>query len=49
MIGGVLSLVMVVFSGYIYSRTGDWVALVFLTGSLFYAVFFFSGKGSRDR
>ena len=48
MIGAALSLVMAVFSGYIYSQTGDWVALVFLIGSLCYLVFFFSGKGSRN-
>ncbi len=28
------------FSSYIFLRTGDWVALIFLLGSMAYAAFF---------
>ena len=48
-IGLVIAIAMLVFSGYMYIRTGDWVALVFILGSLGYAVFFFSGLKERDR
>jgi hypothetical protein len=47
-IGLAVALAMLVFSAYIYVRTGDWVALVFIVGSLAYAAFFFSGMGDRD-
>lgn len=33
---------MLVFSSWIYLRTGDWVALVFALGSLCYGIFFFT-------
>ena len=37
---------MLVFSGWMYLRTGDWVPLVFIVGSLGYiAVFISSGSG----
>jgi hypothetical protein len=49
MIGMVAALAMLLFSAYIYQRTGDWVALVFIAGSLGYGVFFFSGfKGGKS-
>lgn len=41
-IGLVLALAMLVFSAYIYLTTADWVALVFIAGSLGYLVFFVS-------
>ncbi len=47
-IGLAVALAMLVFSGYIYVRTGDWVALVFIVGSLAYAAFFFSGIQGGD-
>ena len=43
LVGLVIAIAMLLFSGYIYLRTGDWVALVFIAGSLGYGVFFFSG------
>lgn len=48
-IGLFIALAMLVFSGYMYTRTGDWVALIFVLGSLGYAAFFFSGMKERDR
>ncbi len=35
-----LALAMAGFSGYMFLRTGDWVALLFLVGSLAYTLFF---------
>ena len=43
LVGLVVALAMLLFSSYIYLRTGDWVALVFIAGSLGYCVLFFSG------
>ncbi|WP_175580211.1 hypothetical protein [Kineobactrum sediminis] len=41
-IGIVVTLAMLVFSGWVYLQTGDWVALVFAIASLGYGIFFFS-------
>ncbi|MEQ9462939.1 MAG: hypothetical protein RJQ10_04730 [Haliea sp.] len=41
-IGIVVTLAMLVFSGWMYLQTGDWVALLFAVFSLGYGVFFFS-------
>lgn len=41
-IGIVATLAMLVFSGWMYLQTGDWVALVFAACSLGYGVFFLS-------
>ncbi|MFT4614535.1 MAG: hypothetical protein ACI9NT_001680 [Bacteroidia bacterium] len=38
--------VMLLFSGWMYQRTGDWVALVFLLGSLCYLGLFFALGGT---
>ena len=35
---------MFAFSGWMYSQTGDWVALVFMIGSGGYGLLFASGK-----
>jgi len=48
LIGLVITLAMLVFSAYIYSRTGDWVAAVFVVGSVAYGAFFLSGLRSND-
>ena len=48
-IGLVVAVAMLVFSAYIYLRTGDWVALVFIAGSLAYGLFFFAGLRGGDR
>ena len=46
MTGRVLALIvaigMFVFSLWMYSRTGDWVAIVFAIGSAAYATYFFT-------
>jgi len=47
-IGIVVTLAMLVFSGWMYLQTGDWVALVFAVFSLGYGVFFLSVT-PRDR
>ena len=39
-----ISAVMFAFSGWMYSQTGDWVALVFMVGSGGYGLLFASGK-----
>ncbi|MDP4650519.1 MAG: hypothetical protein NWR12_00325 [Haliea sp.] len=41
-VGIVVTLGMLVFSGWMYLQTGDWVAMVFAVASLGYGVFFFS-------
>jgi len=46
--GLLLTLAMLVFSVYVYSRTGDWVAAVFAIGSVAYGTFFLSGLRSND-
>ena len=52
----IISAVMFAFSGWMYSQTGDWVALVFMIGSGCYGLLFASGKvangfrrGSSDK
>ncbi|MDG1829327.1 MAG: hypothetical protein P8H66_08890 [Luminiphilus sp.] len=40
----IISAVMFAFSGWMYSQTGDWVALVFMVGSGAYGLLFASGK-----
>lgn len=40
-IGLVLAVAMFLFSAWMYSRTGDWVAILFALGSAAYAFFFF--------
>ena len=43
-----LAVAMFLFSLWMYSRSGDWVALVFAIGSAAYAVYFFnSARGPR--
>ena len=44
----VITLVMFVFSIWVYNNTGDWVAIVFAVGSIAYAIFFFSRLSDRD-
>ena len=46
-IGLILAIAMFVFSVWIYSQTGDWVAVVFAIGSAAYTVFFVT-SASRD-
>lgn len=38
----VLAIAMFVFSLWMYSLTGDWVAIVFAVGSAAYAIYFFN-------
>lgn len=47
-IGIVVTLAMLVFSGWMYLQTGDWVAMVFAVASLGYGIFFLSVT-PRDR
>lgn len=42
MIGLIVAIAMLFFSGYIYVTTADWVALVFILGSLGYIALFWS-------
>lgn len=44
-IGGVLAALMFVFSAWMFSTTGDWVAAVFALGSVAYGFYFFSTTG----
>lgn len=37
-----VAIAMFLFSLWMYSRTGDWVAIIFALGSVAYAVFFFT-------
>lgn len=46
--GLVITFAMLVFSAYIFSQTGDWVAAVFMAGSVAYGVFFLSGLRGKD-
>ena len=39
-LGLALALLMLVFSSYVYYKTGDWVAAVFVLGSVGYTIFF---------
>ena len=44
----ILAIAMLLFSLWMYSRTGDWGAIVFAIGSAAYAMYFFSGtRGPR--
>ena len=43
LIGLAIAILMLLFSGYMYRLIGDWVALVFMLGSLGYIAFFVSG------
>ncbi|MFV0276355.1 MAG: hypothetical protein ACK5HY_04115 [Parahaliea sp.] len=43
-LGLLAALAMLAFSGWMYWRTGDWVALVFAVGSLAYGLFFFAAS-----
>jgi len=43
----IVAIAMFCFSLWIYSRTGDWVAIVFALGSAAYATYFFTS--ARDR
>lgn len=48
-IGLIAAFAMLLFSGWMYQRTGDWVALVFLLGSLcYFALFFAIGGTDKD-
>jgi hypothetical protein len=40
---------MLVFSGWVYLQTGDWVALVFAVASIGYGIFFFSVTPRDDK
>jgi len=45
----VVAAAMFLFSTWMYSRTGDWVAVVFALGSVAYGIYFFSsGSDGRD-
>jgi len=46
-IGLVLALAMFVFSLWMYSRTEDWVAILFAIGSAAYAGFFYKDVSSK--
>lgn len=46
-IGLVLAVAMFIFSIWMYSRTGDWVAILFAIGSAAYTMFFFSGISGK--
>ena len=47
-IGLVLALCMFLFSAYMYLTVGDWVALVFIVGSVGYLVFFLTTSGGGN-
>ena len=44
----VAAIAMLVFSLYMYSTTGDWVAMVFALGSIAYIVLFASMAKKKD-
>ena len=46
-IGLILAVTMFLFSVWMYSRTGDWVAVVFALGSAAYTVFFFTSASGE--
>ncbi len=47
-LGLIAATAMLLFSGWMYQRTGDWVALIFLFGSLcYFGVFFASGRSDK--
>ncbi|MEH6517955.1 MAG: hypothetical protein V7742_14860 [Halioglobus sp.] len=45
----VLALAMFLFSSYMYVKTGDWVAAVFVVGSIGYALFFFLSSKNHNQ
>lgn len=45
-IGLVIAVLMLLFSGYMFQATGDWVAGVFVLGSVGYIAFFVTGLRS---
>lgn len=45
----VLATFMLVFSAWMYLQTGDWVALIFIAGSLGYGVFFLSSFARGEK
>ena len=45
----VAAIAMFCFSLWTYSRTGDWVAMVFALGSAAYGVFFFTSSTGENR
>ena len=46
-LGLVIAVAMFVFSIWMYSRNGDWVAIVFAIGSAAYATYFFSSARGK--
>ena len=48
LIGLVAAVAMLLFSSYMYLTVGDWVALVFIAGSLGYIVLFLSTAKDND-
>jgi Mg/Co/Ni transporter MgtE len=46
-VGLVLAVAMFIFSVWMYSRTGDWVAILFAIGSAAYTMFFFSSASGK--
>ncbi len=46
LLGLAAAILMLLFSSYMYHSTGDWVALVFVLGSVGYIAFFVSGLRS---
>jgi type IV secretory pathway VirB2 component (pilin) len=45
----VAAIAMFCFSLWTYSRTGDWVAIVFALGSAAYGIFFFTSSSGENR
>ena len=45
----VAAIAMFCFSFWTYTRTGDWVAIVFALGSTAYGVFFFTSSSGENR
>lgn len=49
-IGLVFAIAMFIFSVWMYTKTADWVAIIFAIGSAAYTVLFFTGgPGSESR
>ena len=44
-----IAVAMFLFSTWMYTRTGDWVAAVFALGSVAYGVYFFTSGGDKQR
>ena len=45
----VAAIAMFCFSLWTYSRTGDWVAIVFALGSAAYGIFFFTSSSGENQ